>query len=100
MCNIDHTLAASGTRTSAAVSGAGAIREQLVIFLADTLRGTAEERAPLVLTMSWPEAATPKAVTAQQVTEVSRSHLKDTMCVPVLVQLLVHHLLYSVSFLC
>uniref|UniRef100_H3CTU7 MTOR-associated protein MEAK7 n=1 Tax=Tetraodon nigroviridis TaxID=99883 RepID=H3CTU7_TETNG len=39
----------------------GAVREQLVIFLADTLRGTAEERAPLVLTMSRPEAATPRA---------------------------------------
>ncbi|KAK1785044.1 hypothetical protein P4O66_018471, partial [Electrophorus voltai] len=33
-------------------SGGGVCREQLVIFLADTLRGTAEERAPLVIAMS------------------------------------------------
>lgn len=32
--------------------GAGVSREQLVIFLADTLRGTAEERAPLVMAMA------------------------------------------------
>ncbi|XP_062860346.1 MTOR-associated protein MEAK7 isoform X2 [Trichomycterus rosablanca] len=30
----------------------GVSREQLVIFLADTLRGTAEERAPLVMSMA------------------------------------------------
>ncbi|XP_076849578.1 MTOR-associated protein MEAK7 isoform X2 [Brachyhypopomus gauderio] len=33
--------------------GGGVCREQLVIFLADTLRGTAEERAPLVMAMSY-----------------------------------------------
>ncbi|KAG9273047.1 TLD domain-containing protein 1 isoform X1 [Astyanax mexicanus] len=32
--------------------GGGVRREQLLIFLADTLRGTAEERAPLVVAMS------------------------------------------------
>ncbi|XP_076126155.1 MTOR-associated protein MEAK7 isoform X1 [Alosa pseudoharengus] len=32
--------------------GGGVSREQLVIFLADTLRGTAEERAPLVMAMA------------------------------------------------
>ncbi|KAL7871065.1 hypothetical protein SRHO_G00085620 [Serrasalmus rhombeus] len=32
--------------------GGGASREQLVIFLADALRGTAEERAPLVMAMA------------------------------------------------
>ncbi|XP_036441240.1 MTOR-associated protein MEAK7 [Colossoma macropomum] len=32
--------------------GGGASREQLVIFLADTLRGTAEERAPLIMAMA------------------------------------------------
>ncbi|KAL2093072.1 hypothetical protein ACEWY4_010384 [Coilia grayii] len=36
------------------VSGGGVSREQLVIFLADTLRGTAEERAPLVMAMAQP----------------------------------------------
>lgn len=72
MCNIDRGSAAS---PASAAAGVGVVREQLVIFLADTLRGTAEERAPLVLTMSQPGAmgGTAGAVTARQVTEVSRS---------------------------
>ncbi|XP_063052336.1 MTOR-associated protein MEAK7 [Engraulis encrasicolus] len=36
------------------VAGGGVSREQLVIFLADTLRGTAEERAPIVMAMAVP----------------------------------------------
>lgn len=107
MCNIDHGSAASPAsgkfRTSAA-SGVGVIREQLVIFLADTLRGTAEERAPLVLTMSQPGPGTAKAVTGQQVTEVSRCNIKCGISVPVSVRLLVNHLslasFYLVSFIC
>lgn len=74
MCNIDPGSAASpasGTFRTSAASVVGVIREQLLIFLADTLQGTAEERAPLVLTMSQPGAGNKKAVPGQQVTEVS-----------------------------
>lgn len=69
---MDRGSAASPASTAA---GVGVVREQLVIFLADALRGTAEERAPLVLTMSQPGAVggTAGAVSARQVTEVSRS---------------------------
>ncbi|XP_051513122.1 MTOR-associated protein MEAK7-like [Myxocyprinus asiaticus] len=42
-------------------SGGGVSREQLVIFLADILRGTAEERAPLVLAMAEEAKATAAA---------------------------------------
>uniref|UniRef100_G3N5N9 MTOR-associated protein MEAK7 n=1 Tax=Gasterosteus aculeatus aculeatus TaxID=481459 RepID=G3N5N9_GASAC len=48
MCRIDP--AAAGEAAAAASSAVS--REQLVIFLADVLRGTAEERAPLVVAMS------------------------------------------------
>lgn len=74
MCNIDHGSAASpapGKSGTSVASRGGVIREQLVIFLADTLRGTAEERAPLVLSMSQPGAGSAETVTGQQVTEVS-----------------------------
>lgn len=65
------------------------MREQLVIFLADTLRGTAEERAPLVLSMSQPGGGTAETVTGQQVTEVSP---RDAgMSVPASACLLVNH---------
>uniref|UniRef100_A0A3Q3QJY3 MTOR-associated protein MEAK7 n=1 Tax=Monopterus albus TaxID=43700 RepID=A0A3Q3QJY3_MONAL len=53
MCSIDPGMAAhtaSGKTSASSVSGIS--QEQLVIFLADTLRGTAEEQAPLVMTMS------------------------------------------------
>ncbi|XP_068458287.1 MTOR-associated protein MEAK7 [Clinocottus analis] len=50
MCGIDAELPAPGKACSAAAAGAS--REQLLIFLADSLRGTAEERAPLVMAMS------------------------------------------------
>ncbi|XP_051953502.1 MTOR-associated protein MEAK7-like [Xyrauchen texanus] len=46
-------------------SGGGVSREQLVIFLADILRGTAEERAPLVLAMA--EEAKATAATSEQI---------------------------------
>uniref|UniRef100_A0A671KZA4 MTOR-associated protein MEAK7 n=1 Tax=Sinocyclocheilus anshuiensis TaxID=1608454 RepID=A0A671KZA4_9TELE len=45
--------------------GDGIIHEQLVIFLADILRGTAEERAPLVLAMA--EGAKATATTTEQI---------------------------------
>lgn len=74
MCCIDPGQAAptaTGKSSTTAASGVG--REQLVIFLADTLRGTAEERAPLVMAMSQ-RGAGPAAtvVTCEQVAEVSR----------------------------
>lgn len=72
MCSIDHGLAApaaSGKSSTSAASGVG--REQLIIFLADTLRGTAEERAPLVMAMSQRGAGPAKVVTCEQVAEVS-----------------------------
>lgn len=50
--------------------GGGVSREQLVIFLADALRGTAEERAPLVMAMAH---GTKTTVTADQIREVSTS---------------------------
>uniref|UniRef100_A0A665WP38 MTOR-associated protein MEAK7 n=1 Tax=Echeneis naucrates TaxID=173247 RepID=A0A665WP38_ECHNA len=53
MCSIDSGLAAhtgSGKASTSAVSGV--YREQLIIFLADMLRGTAEEHAPLIMAMS------------------------------------------------
>lgn len=76
MCNIGldaAAAAASPAPGTADASAVGVVREQLVIFLADTLRGTAEERAPLVLTMIQPGAG---AATCHQVAEVSRWKLK------------------------
>lgn len=72
MCSIttgQGSPPAAGKSGTSAVSGVG--REQLVIFLADTLRGTAEERAPLVLTMSQHEAGAAPVVSCEQVAEVS-----------------------------
>lgn len=48
--------------------GGGVSREQLVIFLADILRGTAEERAPLVMAMAH---RTKASVMTDQIREVS-----------------------------
>lgn len=82
MCNIGLGAAAaasspaSGKSTTSATSGDGLVREQLAIFLADTLRGTAEEQAPLVLTMTQPGAGAAKSVTCHQVAEVSRWTIK------------------------
>ena len=72
MCSIDPGLAAppaAGRSSSSAASGVG--REQLVIFLADTLRGTAEERAPLVRAMAQRGAGPVTVVPCEQVAEVS-----------------------------
>lgn len=53
LCSVDSGQISGGSLgKSSSVSVAGVSRDQLVIFLADTLRGTAEERAPLVLAMS------------------------------------------------
>ncbi|XP_047453494.1 MTOR-associated protein MEAK7 [Mugil cephalus] len=75
MCSIDAAPGRTG----------GVGRDQLIVFLADTLRGTAEERAPLVMAMSQhasgPAAA---AVTCEQVVEF----LQDL--VSAVVQILVH----------
>ncbi|XP_042267613.1 MTOR-associated protein MEAK7 [Thunnus albacares] len=84
MCSIDSGLAAStapGKTSTSATSGVG--REQLVIFLADTLRGTAEERAPLVMAMSQHGAGS-TVVTCEQVAEF----LQDL--ISAVVQILVH----------
>lgn len=73
MCTIDPGLAApaaSGKTSTLAASGVA--REQLVIFLADTLRGTAEERAPLIMAMCQRGAGAAVVVTCEQVAEVSR----------------------------
>ncbi|KAF3689265.1 TLD domain-containing protein 1 TBC/LysM-associated domain-containing protein 1 [Channa argus] len=85
MCSIDPGLAehkATGKSSSSAVSGVG--REQLIIFLADTLRGTAEERAPLVMAMSHQGAGAPRVVTCEQVSEF----LQDL--ISAVLQILVH----------
>ncbi|XP_044048266.1 MTOR-associated protein MEAK7 isoform X2 [Siniperca chuatsi] len=86
MCSIDPGLAApaaSGKTRTSAVSGVG--REQLVIFLADTLRGTAEERAPLIMAMSQNGAGgAAMVVTCEQVAEF----LQDL--ISAVVQILVH----------
>ncbi|XP_061629455.1 MTOR-associated protein MEAK7 isoform X1 [Phyllopteryx taeniolatus] len=66
MCSIDFGATAGGKVSTSAASGV--CREQLVIFLADTLQGTAEERAPLVMAMSQGGACS-KVVTYEQVTE-------------------------------
>ncbi|XP_019216422.1 MTOR-associated protein MEAK7 [Oreochromis niloticus] len=62
----------------------GVSREQLIVFLADTLRGTAEERAPLVMAMSQHAAGAAAVVTCEQVVEF----LQDL--VSAVVQILVH----------
>ncbi|KAK5868048.1 hypothetical protein PBY51_012495 [Eleginops maclovinus] len=85
MCSIDPGVAAppaAGKSSSSAASGVG--REQLVIFLSDTLRGTAEERAPLVRAMAQRGAGAVTAVTCEQVAEL----LEDL--ISTVVQILVH----------
>ncbi|XP_075994352.1 MTOR-associated protein MEAK7 [Genypterus blacodes] len=78
MCSTDPGLGAASS------AGAGVGREQLLVFLADTLRGTAEERAPLVLAMSQRGAGGAQAVTCEQVAEF----LQDL--ISAVVQILVH----------
>ena len=63
----------SGKATTAATSGVS--REQLVVFLADVLRGTAEERAPLVLAMSQEGAGNSEVVTREQVSQVNKLNI-------------------------
>lgn len=94
MCSIDSGQAApttSGKTSASTVSGVG--REQLVIFLADTLRGTAEERAPLVLAMSQHGAGAGTVVSCEQVAEVSKLRLHSKFNVPAV-------LWFSSSLLC
>ncbi|XP_029910348.1 MTOR-associated protein MEAK7 [Myripristis murdjan] len=70
MCSVDPgpaPSASSGKTGASVVSGVG--REQLVIFLADVLRGTAEERAPLVMAMSQQKIGAATTVTCDQVAE-------------------------------
>lgn len=77
MRSIDPGLAAPaapGKSGPSASSGVG--REQLVIFLADTLRGTAEERGPLVMAMSQSGAGPATVVTCEQVAQVSTVNIK------------------------
>lgn len=84
MCSIDAgpaAPAASGKTARPAASSAVS-REQLVVFLADTLRGTAEERAPLVFAMSQHAAA--EVVTCEQVVEFVQD------LISAVVQILVH----------
>lgn len=73
MCSLDpgQTEPSDSEKTSQPAATSGVSREQLIVFLADTLRGTAEERAPLILTMSHNAAGVPKEVTCEQVVEVS-----------------------------
>lgn len=85
MCGIDSGLAAppaSGKSGSSATCGVG--REQMVIFLADSLRGTSEERAPLVMAMSQNGTGPSTTVTCEQVAEF----LQDL--ISAVVQILVH----------
>lgn len=72
LCSIDPGLAAdpsTGKTSASSGPGPGPGREQLIIFLADTLRGTAEERAPLVLSMSQNAPGASAFVTCEQVAE-------------------------------
>ncbi|KAM4733453.1 LOW QUALITY PROTEIN: MTOR-associated protein MEAK7-like [Anableps anableps] len=66
LCSIDPGQAAPG-KAGRAAAAPGVDREQLVVFLADVLRGTAEERAPLVMVMSHDAAGLPEAVSCEQV---------------------------------
>lgn len=65
LCSIDPAQALGSSVKSS--SAAGVSRDQLVIFLADALRGTAEERTPLVLAMSQTSASQSASVSCQQV---------------------------------
>ncbi|XP_056455066.1 MTOR-associated protein MEAK7 isoform X1 [Gadus chalcogrammus] len=67
----------SGKAITAATSGVS--REQLVVLLADLLRGTAEERAPLVLAMSQEGAGNSEAVTREQVSQFLQDVLSSVV---------------------
>lgn len=85
MCSIDSGLAGpAGSSKPGSSAACGVGREQMVVFLADTLRGTSEERAPLVLAMSQNCAEPSTTVTCEQVAEF----LHDL--ISAVVQILVH----------
>ncbi|XP_004070221.1 TLD domain-containing protein 1 isoform X1 [Oryzias latipes] len=69
LCSIDPELAAPAFGKTNQHPAPQVNREQLVIFLADALRGTAEERAPLILVMSQYPSGTAAAVTCEQVAQ-------------------------------
>ncbi|KAF7658021.1 hypothetical protein LDENG_00018350 [Lucifuga dentata] len=70
LCSINPGLGPPTTTGKTSTSSVpGVSGEQLVIFLADTLRGTAEERAPLVMAMSQNGPEGSKVVTCDQVAE-------------------------------
>ncbi|XP_030222053.1 MTOR-associated protein MEAK7 isoform X2 [Gadus morhua] len=71
------TVTGSGKAITAATSGVS--REQLVVFLADLLRGTAEERAPLVLAMSQEGAGNSEVVTREQVSQFLQDVLSSVV---------------------
>ncbi|KAK7892088.1 hypothetical protein WMY93_024051 [Mugilogobius chulae] len=67
LCSVDPGQGPSGSGKSHSASTVGVTRDQLVIFLADILRGTAEERAPLVLAMSQSPGSQAASVSCDQV---------------------------------
>ncbi|KAJ0029486.1 hypothetical protein NQD34_004483 [Periophthalmus magnuspinnatus] len=67
LCSVDPGQVPGGSGKSHSVSVAGVTRDQLVIFLADILRGTAQERAPLVLAMSQSPGPQAASVSCDQV---------------------------------
>ncbi|CAL8262723.1 unnamed protein product [Merluccius merluccius] len=80
----DGAAPGSGSGSGKAATS-GVSRHQLVVFLADVLRGTAEERAPLVLAMSQQEGAGHSEVVARE--QVSQ-FLQDVLSA--VVQILAH----------
>ena len=71
----DGAAPGSGSGSGKAATS-GVSRHQLVVFLADVLRGTAEERAPLVLAMSQQEGAGhSEAVAREQVSQVKPKNM-------------------------
>lgn len=101
MCSISPGLTApeaSGKTNHPAASAIG--REQLIIFLADTLRGTAEERAPLVMFMSQHASGAATVVTREQVAEVSHTvKLKKKIAFSVVLMIACFSLSSSLQFL-
>ncbi|XP_070687200.1 MTOR-associated protein MEAK7 isoform X2 [Pempheris klunzingeri] len=85
MCGINPGLEApTASAKTGAFAASGVSREQLVIFLADTLRGTAEERAPLIMAMSQCGTEAAAAVTCEQVAEFLRDLISTV------IQIVVH----------
>ena len=64
------TAPATGSLKATTAATSGVSREQLVVFLADVLRSTAEERAPLALAMSQEGVGNSEVVTREQVSQV------------------------------